>query len=786
MARKSFLYYLFNKDKKPLYVNDSNQIVEGDGDYKKANGQPAHLKFDPQGWKDTLVKYARNLKYWGLFRDMTVPMKFARDGAKILRQNMWTYGIEATLYLGIAKLDRLGLPYNYRSWYISEINFVKYEASRGVVQVEALEGGPVKYLKAYESTTYEIPVDEISVLMDGMELDNSAEFYVSDGFDPNPAYAIGNHLFDMEVISKEIEDIGGVQTVPRTKVPNNTVLMRQTGNRFFKATSNGTVHIEYDFILTVTYIGPPAINPAASLFSLIRRIDENNVSNLQHFMLSRTASQGIPGQYHLQGSVDMVVRPGDELYGFTYVTPEGASGDINTSFVYSPSGDNSFIKLTYTYRHPESVVDAITPFTLGDRIIRKMSNGLYGLKSDFLKALGKEFVLTCGNSLRGLKDTVCKTSMADFFKSFNRWGIGLGVEGDYIVIERLSYFFPNTISFDLGEVDGCKLDVAEDLLFNTIKNGYKAQEYKEINGKMEFNQGQVWTTPITKYTKELDLQSVYRADPFGIELLRINFGGKKTTDTNDDNDTFFLYVKKKFPAFNATVAFDHNFGLMLVFNEVARLNDFKPGTKFRVTGTAFNDGLYTVAASSANVPGGPHLVIGINKPLVDEPPIQAVVDPILYNLNRPPYTNVSGLLHPGSTFNIELSPKRSLLENAPMIHSVMDLLDAEEIKIQSSDKNKDLSTTLNGVTITENESIKIAAMAAKLFKPYYFEFQTKVPINLMELLATNPYGKVSFSVLGQVFYGFLFDGGLKPATQEVQTWKLLCAPENDLKTFYNE
>jgi hypothetical protein len=105
--RKGFLYYLFSKNKLPLYVDKF--VQEGDQNYNKLTGEPAHLQYAPDGWKDTLVKYARNIKYWGLFRDFTVPMKFVGDGAKILRDQMGKFGIESVVTLGIAKLDRLNM-----------------------------------------------------------------------------------------------------------------------------------------------------------------------------------------------------------------------------------------------------------------------------------------------------------------------------------------------------------------------------------------------------------------------------------------------------------------------------------------------------------------------------------------------------------------------------------------------------------------------------------------------------------------------------------------------------
>ena len=122
MQNKSFIFWLFNKDKKPLYFD---KIVRESNGILKPDGQPAHLEYAPDGWKDILVKYGRNIKYLGLFRDFTVPMNFKRDGARIVKDAMWKLGMEAVIYLGVSKLNRKVYPPKYEPWYSGELDFSK-------------------------------------------------------------------------------------------------------------------------------------------------------------------------------------------------------------------------------------------------------------------------------------------------------------------------------------------------------------------------------------------------------------------------------------------------------------------------------------------------------------------------------------------------------------------------------------------------------------------------------------------------------------------------------------
>jgi hypothetical protein len=786
MARKRFLYWLFSENKLPLYVDSNNNVVEADGSMQKPDGQPAHLEFEPQSWRDVLVKYARNIKYWGVFRDMTVPMKFVGDGYAILKNRFNKFGFEAVLYFGMSKLDPDLVPYQQLPWFLSEVNFVKYKQGKTTVQVEALEGGPSKYLKAFESTTYQIGIDTdaqyVSVKLDGMEIDNTALFAVTNSLSADVNFDIASHLVDVAIVQKEIDDIGGVQSVIRTKVQNLNTDIRATGKYILKATATGVIKVDHAFTLDVEFGPPPALNPAAILRSVVRVIKPDNTSSQQYVMLVKNVSTGITGTHIVNGSGTLNVVAGDELYMYTWLDPAGSTGDAQTRFTYG--GAEPYIKLTYTYRHPETITAALTPFRLGEQLVSKMTDGKYKLKSAFLTELSKEYVLTSGDALRKIPKSSIKTSWSDFFQSLSRWCVGVGIEGDYIVVEKLEYFFQANIIADIGEVnDDASVDVAEDILFNTIKNGYKAQEYKEINGKTEFNQGQVWTLPIAKVVKEYNLLSVYRADPFGIEILRINFGQKTTTDTEGDSDVFWLHVKEAFTAFSATTSYGSGIvNLILVKNQLAQLVNFLPGTRIKISGTQSNNGFYTVIV--ANAVNATDFVIGVNNNnMVNELDAWATIQILNYELNRPAFTSVEGLLHPATSFNIMLRPKLGLLNNAALLHSVCDKLESKSIKLASADKNTDLVTTLNGITIKENEELQIGSLPAKLFLPAYFTVTTQVPFDFMETMNANPYGKIKFKFRNNDFYGYLVDGGIKPGDNDKQQWKLLAAPENDLSKF---
>jgi len=720
MARKIFLNWLFSQEKKPLYIDStSGFVLEGNTTWQKPDGQPACLKHDPVGWKDALVKYARNDKSMGLFRSMTVAMKFPADGAKILRNRMWMFGIECICYFGMSKLDRLNFPPTYKSWYMCEIDFTKYRQVKGSVIVNAMEGGPTKYLKANENTQYEIGLSSDTEVkkayLDGQDFEYNAEFNIfRDSTNIASPQDFEQHLPELFLSNVEAGSYGTLQPVTMTLVDNVNSNIRATGMYFVKASTSGTAKFDYNFDILVNSSNPGAIDPSIQMNFVIRGINQSNATSFEYVMHTRTGSAML-GAFTVSGTTNLTVTKNDELYLYVYVTP---LLNNNSGITVEYTSETAYFKMAFVYLHPPTTADCLYPYRLGTLLIEKMTEGKYGFKSDFFLNF-KNTGITCGDALRGQKSasadvvldkSVIKTSFSDFMKFGRaRYMLGHGIEGDNIVVEPFTYFLrPDLTVMNLGEINGLEVSIAEEFCGNTIKAGYKEQEYKDVNGKYEVNQGQIWSAPITKIINEIDITCPYRADPIGIELLRINFGTKRTSDTAADNETFILDLE--------------------------------------------------TTPDSVIIPGTD-----------------------VYHLNRPAYSSVSGLLNSTNAYNIELSPKRGLLANGPFLHSIMDFEDSLFIKQTKVDKNGELSTTLSGVTIAEKANIQVGSLDTKLFRPYFFQFKTEVPFDYLTIMAANPYGLIYFTYNGIEYSGYMWDGGIKPGNNDVQEWKLLCGPDVDLK-----
>lgn len=115
------------------------------------------LTHSPDGWDDTLVRYERSTKYWGLFRSFTVQLKFVKEGATYLRNEFYTNGVSALVTCQIKRLNKLTLE--YYTAYTAEVDFATFKDEDHMVSVNLVEGGLSALIKKNEKTVYDVYVE---------------------------------------------------------------------------------------------------------------------------------------------------------------------------------------------------------------------------------------------------------------------------------------------------------------------------------------------------------------------------------------------------------------------------------------------------------------------------------------------------------------------------------------------------------------------------------------------------------------------------------------------------
>jgi hypothetical protein len=541
MQGKDFIYFLLDE-------NNNSYYQYGDTVLLSASLKP--LEFTPDGWKKIQIQNQRNGTYFALDRSFTIPLEYVKDGAQILKYIYYNFGVEAKVYMSICEqrlyFDSTHYGFYYTLLYRGEIDLANFKHDSTKVTVNIMEGGLIKLIKAYENTKYEIPVDvpdAIDVLLDGIELKQSTSYLINNGNLPND---LGGHVIDCELISTEaIQSIGAV-TEDRVKTNNQPINLWNNNQKILLVGSrDAQVTLNWDFnVLPVLAAGIGAIFGTSIILQCHVLLDSStryNIPGLTTGDVLQTKGGGDPitlynHKQHFQGS-------------FTFTAPANSrvilymAASQNRDFTYFTYDNDGSLKVAYDYTHPESTIKALRPLYVFQQLISKITNGAYVPQSTYLQTI-QDIVVTCGDAIRGITGSVIKTSLRDFFTSFNsHFGIGMGMLGSTLRLEEKAYWVQYTDVIDLGEVSKMKVSPATDLLINNIKIGTPNQDYDDVNGKQEFNTTHEYSAPITRVAKDLNLISVYRADCYGIEFTRLNLDGKTTTDNESDNDVFIIHIE---------------------------------------------------------------------------------------------------------------------------------------------------------------------------------------------------------------------------------------------------
>lgn len=547
MTESKFKIFLTNENGDSFYEESGNILTQG---------QPRAIENAPDGFQDIAIGFERNVRYMGLFRSFSFPLTFVKDGRSIIKHVFHKLGIEFRLFfiLLVKRLHFTPTEYGfyYDDFYKGEIDMASCVQEEHRMTVNLMDGGIEAMIKANENVEYEIPLfgtDPIGILLDGQRLKNTAQFLITDGYIINDNSPFTHsHLVDLTEISKEVNAIGGVKAVPRTKVNQYAASIKNTQGWFLKATTQTMVSIDYDFILTRT----------ANRFDLepllmrchvqIRVIDKDGQMRVTS-LFSTDQPWKLFNSDRIQGSVNIDLNVDDEVYFYTMVIPQdGRDSDINVKFHYSGEG---LFRVTYFYRHPETAHNSISIATLCKKLVEKMTNGKYEADVSYLEKL-KQYQITSGEALRRIENPKVKTSFAEFYSWLvSNEDVHFDIRDGKAYIGPLEEIFQlpattgnpnNQENIDVGEVRNLRVTVAREFLFNRIKIGCPNQNYEDVNGRSEFNSMQYWSVPVTRDTKELDLSTTYREDGLGIEYARINFEGQITTDSAVDNETFVVYV----------------------------------------------------------------------------------------------------------------------------------------------------------------------------------------------------------------------------------------------------
>jgi hypothetical protein len=785
--RKIWLYWIAKKVDERNYTN----VYLENGVVKTTTAFDKPLPQNPQGWKDVEVAFGTNQKYFSLNRSFSIPLKFVNDGANILRYLSYKgKGYEEEVYIIIGRWNRdtgrVGIEYR------AKIDMSKFEDNpvEGVT-VNTIEGGVLSYLSSRDSTSYEIVCDEtnsktIKVQFDGINLVDKFNYSVI----PTVALADANdfrHSIPSVFLNNEGDSVGiAFGSEDYGSFPNVSPSFDNLAGYIFKPLLSavsirlfGTYKIQlvgttHDGTYSLHYIIGTGTSSAQTVLGTQAFIGDGVLEFTFDVTINLNQNEALylEGEYNNSGSTS-----GND---FNIL-------ESNFSISFISKNPNSTAYGLFYYDYMQQLVQKMTDnrFTLDSNYFRD--------KKDLVVTCGDALRNTDKTSANTpIKNYIISASFSDAFQSGSSiYDLGIKVIDDVIWIEpKTDLYNDDTQIFDLGEINELKISTAEEYLINTVNVGYPDQRYDQRNGKFEFNSTQQYLLPVTAVNKALDLTSKFRADSFGIEFIR-GLANSDTTDNLGDKTPFFIVVDEngsistfdldatKNPQTgisNGKIQFDtitNNGGSEAYLSVNTAKTDFTyiftSTLSFSIQATVYGNisgsgtGTFNlklngsvIAADSVpatqgffrigfdmveNLSTGDVITIEYSgSPLVDITSagldiISNSIAPIFtYNLKKVAYDAISGVTD-NTVYNVEISPKRMLLNHGAYFKSLLYQLQDQKITFQTGAKNTQLSTTKDGVTIAESADVQVMSLQDPIFIPYILEFKAPSPYTFAQTLS---------------------------------------------------
>lgn len=250
------------------------------------------------------------------------------------------------------------------------------------------------------------------------------------------------------------------------------------------------------------------------------------------------------------------ITNGFGLYAYIEFVVEGGGAfglDVESSFTSDTYFSISALKscpptdavVSLVHETASRITEAITDVCL------KVKSDYYGRTDSEPYAAsadgcGSLRVLSSGLRIRNAENPTHFLSLKELFEGLNGIdNIGMGIEGNWLRIEPVEYFYRDEEILPLPLVPKATFSLDPDKAYSIIRVGYKKWETEGVNGLDEFNSNKEFRTSLANINNTLDVTSGFVAGGYPIEITRQqSYAESGGADTKYDNDTFIICVKR--------------------------------------------------------------------------------------------------------------------------------------------------------------------------------------------------------------------------------------------------
>lgn len=192
--------------------------------------------------------------------------------------------------------------------------------------------------------------------------------------------------------------------------------------------------------------------------------------------------------------------------------------------------------------------NAIRPADLLQSIVSSISPGATSSIAEDIDGLLADTYIFPAEILRKISNAKVYST----FQQFVDWmeavfGYTYRIVGNEVQFLHRSAVFSTDSVKEIENVRDVKYSVNDNLIYSEVDAGYTKKEYSEINGRLEKNFTNYYSTELGTTDRKLSLISKYRADSYGVEFT-LRKGEKMSSDTDDNNDedVFFVHASDRY------------------------------------------------------------------------------------------------------------------------------------------------------------------------------------------------------------------------------------------------
>lgn len=574
MRRLDYIFVIVDTPTGLCYYRDAGGRVQSISIHAAGTSIQVAMKKAPEGWMEQELGFMRAGpdKGFGFVRSYSLPQKLVHDAAYIVRHLVNNgRGVEVPLSMVVFKYNGNPEPnaplYDlYYKGLIDLPNSTNIPAEG--FQCNLMEGGAMRFIKAVWNTPIEIPMDgsipqNIKANMDGMLLENTLDYNIV----PCSVPGGGASTLAAANIGEEGDSAGVVHNDPQC-VQVTLGDFYQTNTNFYL---NGQDDMPVDVSGEIT-VKSTGLSAFGLFLATSDSVDVGGVLSDSVGLIGNLSSTVIPmfieqsvfnfsGQISLKALRNLFIQIINDG-----ITPLQIMGGT--------------LKIKYASKYPPTSPWMITLYDACAYVVEKGCQLLstpgapinYGFDSTLLQG-NKNIVITSGDALRASGDPnyqkfynspqinpnfpnivvqssygpVFKTTLAKLFNLANTLfctSIGSQIlpgEDETVFIESREDVLDSTLpTWDNGEVTDFRDSPAMDLLFTTLKIGWKPQNYDQKAGKYAWNTTAEWIPPFKSIpSKVMDVTTEFVADPYLIEKVRANVLDTSST-RNEHDDTGFV------------------------------------------------------------------------------------------------------------------------------------------------------------------------------------------------------------------------------------------------------